>query len=118
MDGALKTTHITVYHGYSGGGEFGWWARIDFDDFGLCTDNSVQGTIKTKYGLKTISEAVDLIKEDAKAIGIKFVKIPWVGKKILCYLEDGNSTAYPPPADWKRTLQQEAARIGFYTPYK
>lgn len=107
----LFTIGITLKYGYGGGStQYGWWAKVDFEDFGHCDCDSIHGSLSTKY-IDNIQSAIDTIKADTEKLGIKF------HGPMLFYVNDGNSKDYPPPEGWKELLKKEAERIGFKCPY-
>lgn len=70
----LFSTGIVVWYGYGGGGKYGWWAKVNFSDFGHCDRGSVQGSIQTKYA-DDLSFSIDTIRQDAEGMGIEFVGV-------------------------------------------
>jgi hypothetical protein len=109
----LFSAGIIVKYGYGGSGNYGWWAKVEFEDLGHCDRGSIKGSITTKYADK-LAYSIDTIKADAEKLGIQFYNNPGV-MPFLFYLRDGEDVDYPPPSGWKETLRTEANRIGFKT---
>jgi hypothetical protein len=119
-DGAYWSTGITVRYGYSGGGQYGWSARLDFYDDGFANDDtagqsvSTEGRLVTRYfvcdGEKAsgLSIALDVLRADAEKLGIRFND-----EATLYYAADGEDLDNPPPDGWRAALGAEAARIGW-----
>lgn len=112
----LAAVGIIVWYGYKGNGEYGWWAKVKYQDFGHCDRGSVMGNIRTKYA-DSLQYSIDTIKRDAEKIGIEFVKMDGLTPAIT-YLNDGEWGDYPPPDGWRESLLEEAIRIGFIHPYR
>jgi hypothetical protein len=113
----LYSVGIIVWYGYGGGTKYGWWAKVEYEDFGHCDRGSVAGSIATKYA-DDIRYSINTIKADAEKLTIEFVEtFPGPGP-CLFYLQDGDSNDYPPPDGWRDLLEDEARRIGFHSIYK
>lgn len=102
----LFATGIIVWHGYAGNGRYGWWAMVEFQDYGK---GSILGKIHTKYG-DDLACSIDTIKKDAERLGIKFVN---TFTPFVYYRGDGENKDFPPPDGWRELLEKEARRIGF-----
>lgn len=50
MIGKLRVTNIELRYAYTGGGKTGWWAEAKFQDEGWAQDNTIEGTLSTRYG--------------------------------------------------------------------
>lgn len=106
---------ITLKYGYGGSDFYGWWARADFQDNGHAQDNTTSGCVHNNYA-QDIKSALDVVIHDAEKLGIEFVShlgtdnVPW-----LFYINDGDSTEYPPPKNWKEILTEQAKRLGWQT---
>lgn len=109
----LYATGIILEYGPSAGDKYGWWATVEFQDFGHCDDRSIKGVISTQYGVE-ISLAIDTILTDVEKLGIKFIKSESITPALL-YKDDSENKDYPPPEGWRQLLKAEAARIGFHT---
>lgn len=112
----LYSVGITVWFDYAGGDRYGWWAKVEFGDFSRCARGSVTGVIQTRYG-DDLRFSIDTIKADAQRLGIEFVILDGE-PPFLLYLDDGETIDYPPPEGWRKTLTDEARRIGFRCIYK
>jgi len=110
----LWSVGITLKFGYAGGGLYGWWAWVDFENSAEpVTDGCMSGRVSTKYGID-ICKAIDQVLELCSQIGVEFIEhadcLPAV-----YYLQDGDSKDYPPPEGWREILKAQADRIGWNT---
>ena len=108
MERKFYSIGIVVKYGYAGCSHYGWWARVNFED---AFDSNMQGAINTKYGL-SLDKAIDNVLETAKSFGIDFPENGRLSPNIF-YLDDGKSTEYPPPENWKQLLKTECDRLGW-----
>ena len=63
-----------------------WAATIKFFDSGFCQDGSTEGEIHTRYYCDDINDAIRVVMEDAKKLGIVFnVPTDAVPRLYLCW---------------------------------
>jgi hypothetical protein len=115
------STGVTARWAYSGGGQYGWAASLDYLDDGWCDDDpaagrvSTQGRIGTRYAVKDITDCntltvvLDVLIADAERLGIEW------RSPTLYYEADGENASYPPPERWDEALRAQAARLGWRT---
>lgn len=115
MIGTLWTTGITVKYGYGGSDKHGWTADINWYDDGFCSENTVEGIIKTRYFVEDISRAIDLVLEVLKKFSIPFTKERGGDEPFLFYKGDGEDENWPPPKGWEKLLKKEAEKRGWKT---
>jgi hypothetical protein len=129
IGGGWWSTGITVTWQYSGMGQHGWAASLDYYDDGFCNDDaaegrvSTEGTLRTRYAVREgrsadrLAVVIDVLKADAERLGITW-RDPLAGKDgtaSLYYEGDGEDADNPPPAGWEHLLQAQAARLGWRT---
>lgn len=119
-----RATAITVRYGYSGMDRYGWAATVDFYDNGFCNDDtdaksiSTQGTLKTRYLVREgtgadadgLAAAVDVVKQDADRLGIRF---GGATSPTVYYEGDGEDEDYTPPDGWRGMVNAQAERLGW-----
>lgn len=89
-----------------------WAAKAEFFDNGFCEIRSTEGEIHTRYSCPTIEEAIDLVKADVERLGIEW-------RPGTIYMRgDGEDEEFPPPADWRRIVNQQAERLGWEPSYR
>lgn len=115
---------ITVRYGYSGMDRYGWGAKVDFYDSGFCDDDtdagavSTQGTLSTRYFVREgtgadadgLATAVDVVKQDAERLGIRF---GGATPPVVYYEGDGEDEDWPPPDGWRGMVDAQAQRLGW-----
>jgi len=101
-----------------------WWATVDFYDDGFIGDDdpaagivSTQGTLRTRYPVKGLSAAIDVVKCDAERMGVSFREDGVVGPYVY-YLGDGVNDDYPPPDGWRGMVNEQAQRLGWRPMYR
>ena len=119
-------TGITVLWQYSGSGDYGWSARVEYLDGGFCNDDadkgqvSTEGILHTRYAVRdgktadALTVVIDTIKADAERLGVRW-PAPGQSKPHVYYKGDGEDEDYPPPDGWRELVDAQAARLGWAT---
>ena len=103
---------LNLQYGYSGRGENGWSATLDFHDGGFANDNvaagivSTEGTLRTRYSLRDsngvsgVQVALESILRDASSLGIsKISALHPEGMKAVIFVSVFNERKAPLYAD-------------------
>lgn len=88
-----------------------WSARCEFFDGGFCDNASTEGVLRTRY-FGDLAVGLDTLIADAQRFGIVFHAIIHEGPHLL-YEGDGENKDWPPPANYRQTLAEQAQRIGW-----
>ena len=97
-----------------------WSADVDFYDDGFIDPTSTQGRLGSRYGMEGwdgLAAMIDLLKADAERLGIEFRVIDG-DPPALWVPGDGEDDDRPLPVGWQQRLAEEAARLGWRSPYR
>lgn len=88
-----------------------WAASVAFFDDGFCETGATEGDVRTRYTLPHLTDAIDLVKNDAERLGITW-KFP-----VLYVRGDGEDPSVVLAPDWRTRLAAECERLGWKCPY-
>lgn len=89
-----------------------WKATVEFYDSGFCDEQSTEGEIHTRYYCNDINDAIRIVMQDAKKLGIVFNDPPQ-----LYFAGDGEWEENPPPPNWRRLIFETASKHGLESAY-
>ena len=122
------STGITVTWQYSGSGDYGWAASLEYLDDGFCNDDadvgrvSTEGTLHTRYAVRqgetadALTVVIDTIKADAERLGIRWGAV--TPGATVYYKGDGEDEDFPPPDGWREMVNAQAERLGWQSGYR
>lgn len=93
-----------------------WSAAVEFYDSGFCQDDSTEGEIHTRYYCDDINDAIRVVMEDAKKLGIVFNVLTDAVPR-LYFAGDGEWEENPPPQNWRHLIFETAERHGLKSAY-
>ena len=106
MKHTLLMANVVVHYGYAGNNTYGWAATIECFDDRFAQSQAVEVTLNTKYYEPTLTQAIDTVWSLAQQLGIEVVPT----NMALFYKGDGEDNDYPPPANFREQLQEEAEK--------
>ena len=110
MRADLRAYMVTVAYGCIRGEEYGWAARLHWQDPRFCESKTVEGTIKTRYFELDMATAIDAVLEVADTFSLDLSD-----EFAIFYESDGSAWYTEPPPTFMAQIKEEAKRRGWHT---
>ncbi len=108
----LKSTGIKIAHHP----ERGWSAEIEYMTPALGLESCIDGSVRTRYFMPDLSQAIDLVMSAARSIGVTFFDHEAIPPAI--YVEgDGEDEKVSLPENWRALVAEQCERLGWKSIY-